>query len=67
MGSPSMPGIDFSDHLNYWSFSFDGMMITDTSHYRNANYHSASDTLDTLDIQRMAKVIDGIYEAILML
>ena len=66
-GPPSMPGIDFSDHLNYWSFDFDAMMITDTSFYRNKNYHKAADTMDTLDLYRMGKVIDGVYQALIMI
>lgn len=66
-GPPSMPGIDFSDHLNYWKFGFNAMMISDTSFYRNKGYHSPADTIETLDLQRMAKVIDGIYKALLSL
>lgn len=54
-------GIDFSDHLNYWSFGYSAMMITDTSFFRNKNYHQATDTLETLDLPRMTKVIDGIF------
>lgn len=65
MGPASMPGIDFSDHLNYWTFNFDAMMITDTSFYRNPNYHKAGDTLETLDLTRMALVIDGVYESVM--
>jgi hypothetical protein len=64
IGPTSMPGIDFSDHMSYWRFAFDAMMITDTSFYRNKNYHSATDTMNTLDLNRMAKVIDGIYESL---
>lgn len=30
----ALPGIDFSDHLNYWNFGYSAMMITDTSFYR---------------------------------
>lgn len=67
MGLTSMPGIDFSDHLNYWKFNFDAMMITDTSFYRNRNYHSAGDTMETLDLTRMGKVIDGVYITFLAL
>ncbi len=63
----SLPGIDFSDHLNYWDFGYSAMMITDTSFYRNKNYHKKTDTMETLDIRRMAKVIDGIYIALLKL
>jgi len=66
-GPPSLPGIDFSDHLNYWKFGYDAMMITDTSFYRNKNYHQKGDTMETLDIQRMSKVIDGIYSGIISL
>ncbi|QNN43321.1 M28 family peptidase [Pedobacter roseus] len=61
---PSLPGIDFSDHLNYWKFGYDAMMITDTSFYRNKNYHQKTDTMETLDIPRMAKVIDGVYSGL---
>ncbi len=64
-GPASLPGIDFSDHLNYWQFGFPAMMITDTAFYRNKNYHQSTDTLETIDISRMAKVIDGVFEALL--
>lgn len=57
----SLQGIDFSDHLNYWKFGYSALMITDTSFFRNKNYHQPSDTLETLDIKRMCKVIDGLY------
>lgn len=63
----ALPGIDFSDHLNYWNFGYSAMMITDTSFYRNKNYHQKTDTIATLDIHRMAKVIDGIFLALLKL
>lgn len=66
MGPPSMAGIDFSDHLNYWKFNFNALMITDTSFYRNRNYHTATDTIDTLDLRRMAKVIDGVFKALMV-
>ncbi|MDQ8004491.1 MAG: M28 family peptidase [Pedobacter sp.] len=61
----ALPGIDFSDHLNYWNFGYSAMMITDTSFYRNKNYHKKTDKMETLDIRRMAKVIEGIYVALL--
>ncbi|RBQ08742.1 M28 family peptidase [Pedobacter miscanthi] len=64
---PSLPGIDFSDHLNYWNFGYDALMITDTSFYRNKNYHQKTDTMETLDISRMGKVIDGLYNGLISL
>ncbi len=66
-GPKALPGIDFSDHLNYWNFGYSALMITDTSFYRNKNYHQKTDTVEMLDISRMAKVIDGIYLALLKL
>lgn len=56
-----LPGISYSDHANYWKFGFSALLITDTSIFRNSNYHKKSDTMETLDIGRMAKVIDGVY------
>ncbi len=68
MNAPGwLPGIDFSDHLNYWRQDFPAVMITDTSFYRNENYHTAQDTLEKLDYNRMAKVVQAVYAAILEL
>lgn len=61
----SLTGIDFSDHLNYWNFGYNALMITDTSFYRNKNYHEKGDTLETLDLPKMANVIDGIFLSLL--
>lgn len=66
-GPKSLQGIDFSDHLNYWSRGISALMITDTSLYRNGNYHHTTDTMETLDIGRMVKVIDATLQTILEL
>lgn len=63
----ALPGIDFSDHLNYWKFHFSALMITDTGFFRNKNYHEPTDTMETLDIPRMAKVIDGVFHTLIAL
>jgi Zn-dependent M28 family amino/carboxypeptidase len=60
----SIPGIDFSDHRNYWAFDYDAVMITDTAFYRNKNYHTAADTAEKLDYNRMAKVVEGVYNVV---
>jgi hypothetical protein len=65
VGPKVLPGIDFSDHLNYWKFNFSALMLTDTAFYRNKNYHEKGDKMETLDINRMAKVIDGVLESVL--
>lgn len=60
-------GLDFSDQRNYWSRGYKAVMITDTSFYRNNNYHQRTDTPDTLDYKRMSKVVLGVYEAVVRL
>lgn len=66
-GPASVPGVDFSDHRSYWAAGFPGVMVTDTAFYRNKAYHTENDTPDRLDYNRMAKVVVGVYEAILAL
>ena len=61
-GPNFIPGIDYSDHRSYWKFGYkNAMMLTDTSFYRNSNYHRPTDTVDTLDYPKMAEVISGVY------
>lgn len=62
-----IPGVDFSDHVNYWDAGYDAVMITDTAFYRNPYYHSALDRPETLDYRRMAMVVQGVYAAVLSL
>lgn len=60
-----VPGVDFSDHRSYWDVGFAAVMVTDTAFYRNRDYHTANDTPNRLDYNRMAKVVMGVYEAVL--
>jgi Zn-dependent M28 family amino/carboxypeptidase len=56
-----IPGVDFSDHRNYWHHGFDAVMLTDTAFFRNHAYHTANDTADRLDYQKMGEVVTGLY------
>lgn len=58
---PQVPGVDFSDHLNYWDADIPAVMVTDTAFFRNADYHTAADTPDRLDYERMGQTVDGVY------
>ncbi len=60
----SVTGIDFSDHLSYWAAGYRAVMITDTAFYRNDRYHTPRDTADSLDYERMAKVVQGVHCAV---
>ncbi len=50
--------ITASDHLNFWKFGYKAIMVTDTAHFRNPNYHTENDTLETLDVNKMQYVVD---------
>ncbi len=46
----------FSDHRNYAARGIPSIMVTDTAMLRNPNYHEATDTPNTLDYPRLARV-----------
>ena len=60
-----LQGIDFSDHRNYWANGYNAIMINNTAFYRNKNYHETSDTIETLDFEKMTQVVRGAYWAII--
>ena len=60
-----LPGIDFSDHLNYWKFDFPAVLLTDTAFYRNRRYHQAGDTLARLDVRRLGLAVDALLATVL--
>jgi Zn-dependent M28 family amino/carboxypeptidase len=59
-----VPGVDFSDHFNFWEHGWNAVMITDTAFYRNPNYHQVTDRPETLDYERMAHVVTGVSAAL---
>ena len=60
----SVTGITFSDHASYWDQGYPAVMINNTSFYRNPNYHEPTDTIDTLDFDKMTEVVRGVYWAV---
>lgn len=62
-----IPGVDFSDHRNFWKFGYPAFMITDTGFFRNPNYHAPSDTPSTLNYELMTELIRGLYKALKIL
>ncbi len=63
-----MPGLwTIATRVDRTEVGYDAVMITDTAFYRNPNYHTPRDTAETLDYQRMAEVVQGVYAAVLAL
>lgn len=55
-----------SDHRPFWDAGLPAIMWTDTSNFRNPNYHLPSDTPDTLDYSAMADVTSIIVGHVLV-
>jgi hypothetical protein len=56
----SIPGIDWSDHWAFAQHGFPAIMLTDTAPYRYPDYHTARDTPDKVDTDKLARVVKGI-------
>lgn len=59
-----VPGVDFSDHRNYWSLGYPAVMVTDTAFFRNRKYHTMDDTYDRLNYEKMSQVVYGVFKYI---
>jgi Zn-dependent M28 family amino/carboxypeptidase len=59
-----VPQVRLSDHAPFWDAGYPALLLTDTAFMRNPHYHSASDTIETLDLDFMAKVCQGVVNAV---
>ena len=62
-----IPEARLSDHSPFWDQGYPALMITDTAFLRNPHYHGATDTLETLNLEFMAKVCEGVIRGVLEL
>jgi Zn-dependent M28 family amino/carboxypeptidase len=63
----SVPPTRLSDHSPFWDCGHPALMITDTSWFRNPHYHQPSDTIETLDLDFLARVSEGVARAVISL
>ena len=54
-----------SDHTPFWEAGIPAVMWTDTSEFRNPNYHAPTDTPDTLNYSSMADVTKVMVQHVL--
>jgi Zn-dependent M28 family amino/carboxypeptidase len=59
-----IPGIGFSDHWAFWREGYPGVMITDTALFRYPHYHTADDTPEKVQYDRMARVVAGLEKVV---
>jgi hypothetical protein len=57
-----LPGVGWSDHWSFWQVGYPGVMITDTALFRYPYYHTAQDTAEKLDYDRMTLVVAGLAQ-----
>ena len=62
-----IPAVRLSDHAPFWDAGYPALMVTDTSFFRNPHYHGFTDTLETLNLDFMVKVCEGVIRAVLAL
>jgi hypothetical protein len=55
-----IPGVDWSDHWSFWQEGWPALMVTDSALYRYPHYHTAQDTPDKVDYERLARVVTGL-------
>ncbi|MBU1231511.1 MAG: M20/M25/M40 family metallo-hydrolase [Proteobacteria bacterium] len=58
-------GVGWSDHWSFWQEGYPAIMVTDTAFFRYAPYHTAADTPEKLDYERLARVVTGLVHTIL--
>ena len=59
-----VPDTRRSDHVPFWDNGYPAIMVTDTANMRNPHYHRESDKIETLDLDFLAGVCQGLVEAI---
>lgn len=62
-----LPDTRRSDHTSFWDAGYPAVMLTDTANFRNPNYHQPTDTIETLNLNFMRLVADGVAAAVMEL
>lgn len=55
-----LPSVRLSDHSSFWHRGYKAVMVTDTAFYRNPHYHRISDTMEKLDYDFMAELVESL-------
>ena len=59
-----VPATRLSDHSPFWDLGYRALMVTDTSFMRNPHYHQPSDRLETLDLDFMTGICQGLVDGL---
>jgi aminopeptidase YwaD len=53
-----------SDHVPFWDAGYRAILVTDTANLRNPHYHQPSDRLETLDLDFLTAVCQGVIASV---
>jgi len=59
-----VPDTRRSDNARFWDEGYPALMVTDTADLRNPHYHRASDTLETLDLDFLARATEAVLRTV---
>jgi hypothetical protein len=59
-----IPGVSWSDQWAFWREGYPAVMVTDTALYRYREYHTAEDTPEIIDYERLARVTSGLNRVV---
>jgi Peptidase family M28 len=59
-----LPGVGWSDHWSFWQRGYKALMVTDTAPFRYKHYHTAEDTPDKVEFEKLARVVSGLAKTI---
>ena len=57
-------GVSWSDQWAFWQCGYPAVMVTDTALFRNPHYHTATDRPETLDYDRLTRVVNGLTSVV---
>ena len=66
-GPVALPGIGWSDHWAFWEAGYPALMVTDTAPFRYPWYHTADDTPDKIQYDKLTALIDGLEAVVVAL
>lgn len=56
-----IPAVRRSDHAPFWDEGYSAILVTDTAELRSPHYHSPTDTLETLNIEKISAIALGLF------
>ena len=59
-----VPDTRRSDHGPFWDYGYKAIMVTDTANLRNPHYHQPTDTIETIDLEFLTNVYQGLVNTI---